>query len=51
MEFGIKIVLYNERRDKKVAGEIELLDHESIRTVGEKENYRYLGVLEADIIK
>ena len=30
---------------------IELPNQEKIRTLGEKENYKYLGILEADIIK
>ena len=30
---------------------IELLNQERIRTLGEKENYKYLGLLEANIIK
>ena len=28
-----------------------LPNQESIRTLGEKENYKYLGILEVDIIK
>ena len=30
---------------------MELLNQEGIRTLGEKENYKYLGILEADTIK
>ena len=30
---------------------IEQLNQESIRTLEEKENYKYLGILEADTIK
>ena len=30
---------------------IELLNQESIRTLGKKENYKYLGMLKADTIK
>ena len=30
---------------------IELQDHENIRTLREKETYKYLGILEADTIK
>ena len=30
---------------------IEPLNQESIRTLGEKQNYKYLGILEADTIK
>ena len=29
----------------------ELLNHESIETLGEKKNYEYLGILEADTTK
>ena len=31
--------------------EIELPNQENIRTLGEKENFKYLEILEADIIK
>ena len=31
--------------------EIELTNQESIRTYGEKENYRYLGILEVGTFK
>ena len=30
---------------------IELPNHGNIRTLGEKENYMYLGIVEADTIK
>ena len=30
---------------------IELLNHEKIRILGEKETYKYLGILETDTIK
>ena len=30
---------------------IELINQEKIRTLGEKETYKYLGMLEADTIK
>ena len=30
---------------------IEQLNHERIKTFGEKENYKYLWILEADIFK
>ena len=30
---------------------IELLKQEKIRMLGEKDNYKYLGILEADTIK
>ena len=36
---------------RKITAGIELLNHERIRTLGEKENYKYLGILEADTTK
>ena len=30
---------------------IKLLNQERIRTLGEKENYKYIGILEVDTIK
>ena len=30
---------------------MELPNHDKIRTLAEKENYKYLGILEADAIK
>ena len=46
MEFGIQkcaLLIMIERK--------EMPNLESIRTCGEKENYKYLGILEADTIK
>ena len=41
-----------EKKGKKETSEgIELPSQEKIRTLGEKENYKYLGILEADMIK
>ncbi len=36
---------------RQIREEIELPNQERIRTLGEKENYKYLGILEADNIK
>ena len=35
----------------QITEEIELLNQEKIRTLGKKENYKYLGILEVDTIK
>ena len=52
MEFGIKKLYHgnNEKRKKTTEG-IELPDQVRIWTQGEKENYKYLRILEADTIK
>ena len=53
MKFGIKkCVLHIIKSEKRetVKG-IELSNQESIRPLGEKENYKYLGILAADVIK
>ena len=36
---------------RQMTEEIELPNKENIRTLGEKENYKYLGILEAKIVK
>ena len=36
---------------REITEGIELPIMESIRTIGEKENYKYLGILEPDTIK
>ena len=41
----------NENRGKDSEEWIELSNQECIRTFGEKENYKYLEILEADTIK
>ena len=42
----------NEKRKKKQMTErLELLNQERISTLGEKEGYKYFGILETDIIK
>ena len=53
MEFGIEkctmLVMKNGKRDMTVG--VELPNQVVIRMLGEKQNYKYLGILEADIIK
>ena len=53
MEFGIEKytmhIMYCRKRETTEG--IELLNQESIRTLEEKENYMYLGVLEANTRK
>ena len=53
MEFGIEkctmLILKSEKR--KIMEGIELLNKGRIRTLRKKENYKYLGVLDADTIK
>ena len=53
MEFGIeKCAMPVMKSGKRQITEgIELPNQEKIRTFGEKENYKYLGILEADTIK
>ena len=51
--FGIKkcaLLLMKSRKWHMTEG-IELPNQEKIRTLGEKENYKYLGILEVDTIK
>ena len=53
MELGIEIcamLLMKSRKRQTVEG-IELPYQKSIRTLGEKENYKYWGILEAVYIK
>ena len=40
-----------EKREKPIDRRIEQPNQEEIRTLGEKETYKYLGILEADTIK
>ena len=53
MEFGIEtismLVMKCGKRPLTIGR--ELPNHENIRTLGEKETYKYLGILEADTIK
>ena len=53
MEFGIeKCAMIGMKSGKRGTVEgIELLNQESIRLLGEKENYKYLGILDKDRIK
>ena len=41
----------NEKRKRHLTERTDLLNQEKIRTLGEKETYEYLGILEADTIK
>ena len=53
MEFGIEkfamLVMKNGKRH--MTDEMEIPNQGEIRTLGEKETYKYLGILEADTIK
>ena len=53
MEFGIEkcamLVMKSAKRHMTVG--MELPNHDKIRTVGENETYKYLGILEANTIK
>ena len=53
MEFGIeKCAMLVMKSDKRhMTGGMELPNHDKIRTLGENETYKYLGILEADTIK
>ena len=42
---------HNESVKKEITDGIELPNQERIRTHGEKENYKYLEILEVDTIK
>ena len=39
---------HNEKRKEKISEWIELLNQENIIKLGDKETYKYLGILEAD---
>ena len=41
----------NEKPKRQIMEGIKLPDQEKIRTLGEKETYKYLGILEVDTIK
>ena len=53
MKFGIEkcnmLIMKSGKRD--MAKKMEQPNQEKIRTLGEKETYKYLGILEADTIK
>ena len=53
IEFGFEkyAMQIMKRRKRETAEEIELPNQENIRLFGEKENYKYLGILEADTFK
>ena len=53
MEFGIeKCAMLVMKSDKQhMTDRMELPNHDRIRTLKEKETYKYLGILEADTIK
>ena len=53
MEFGIEkcVMLVRKSSTRHITDRVELLNHVVIRTLGEKETYKYLGILEADTIK
>ena len=53
MEFGIEkcAMLVMKIGKQHMTDGMELPNHNKIRTLGENENYKYLGVLEADTIK
>ena len=53
MEFCIEkcaVLMMKNRKRHRTEG-IELLNQDKIRTLGENETYKYLGILEADTIK
>ena len=53
MEFGIEkcAMLVMKSGNRHMTDGMELSNQDKIRTVGEKETYKYLGILEADSIK
>ena len=53
MEFGIEIcaMLIMKSRKEQITEGIELPNKEKIRMRGKNETYKYLGILEAGIIK
>ena len=53
MEFGIeKCAMFVMKSGKRhMTDRMELPNHDRIRTLEEKETYKYLGILEADTIK
>ena len=53
MKFGIEkcAMLVMESGKRHMTDGMELLNHDKIRTLGENETYKYLGILEADTIK
>ena len=53
MEFGIEkcALLVGKSGKRHLSDGMELPNQDKIRTLGEKETYKYLGILEADTIK
>ena len=51
MEFNIENVLIMKSWKKKTSERKELSNQERIRALGEKEIFKYLGILQVDIIK
>ena len=53
MEFGEEkcAMLIMKSGKRHITDRMELPNHDKIRTLGEKETYKYLGILEADTIK
>ena len=53
MEFGIEkcAMLVMKSGKRHMTDEIELPNQDKIRTLGENETYKYLGILETDTIK
>ena len=44
-------MLIIKKGERKIMDGIQLPNKDTIKTLGEKESYKYLGILEADIIK
>ena len=53
MEFDIEkcVMLVMKRGKRHMTDGMELQKHDRIRTLGENETYKYLGILKADTIK
>ena len=53
MEFGIEkgTMLLMKSGKRHITNGIELPNQDKIRTLGENETYKYLGILDADTIK
>ena len=53
MEYDIEIYAMPEKKNGKrhTTGEMELPNEDKIRTLAEKETYKFGGILEADTIK
>ena len=53
MEFGREkcAMLVMKSGERHMRGGMELPNQDKIRTLGEKETYKYLGILEANTIK